>query len=103
MVRVRRDLARVARLNSHSFLTDHDDATSVDDPAMLPHVVLVRSPVALKPQTLHNRFLASRHKGFHPTKGRLPPRRMHHVTHVSEDYFANVGATTRSFDPRVWT
>jgi hypothetical protein len=30
--------------------------------------MLVRSPVALKPQTLHNRFLASRHKGFHPTK-----------------------------------
>jgi hypothetical protein len=65
--------------------------------------VPMRPSASLKPQTLHDRFLAARYRDFHPTKRRLPPGRMHHVAHVSGNYFANVGAITRSFDPRVWT
>jgi len=103
MVRVGRDLARVAGLNSHSFLTDHNRSASGNNAAMLPHVVLVRPSVSLKPQSFHDRLFASRYGDFHPAKRRLSPRRMHYVTQLSGDYFANVGATTRSFEPRMWT
>jgi hypothetical protein len=103
MVRVGRDLARVAGLNSHSFLTDHDDSASVNDPAMLPHVVSVRSAVPLKPKAFDNRLVASRYGDFHPPKRRRASGWVREITHGKRDYFANVGATTRSFEPRVWT
>ena len=93
MVGVKWDLAGVACLNGHA-LVPTTITPLPETTGNAPHVV-VRSPVALKPQTLHNRFLASRYRDFiHPND---VCRRVGCTSHhFSAGYFANVGATTRS-------
>ena len=67
MVRMGRDLASVARFYRHALLSKHNGATSGDDPAMLPHVVPMRSSVSLKSQTLHKGLFAPGHRDLKPS------------------------------------